>query len=279
MPLSQDHRLSATTALVLLLVHKDFYTQPQTLKYLSFIDLSSGKKLNRDVQKIWPFYGEVIKNRKFTLKKLIFKYLSQHKSTQVVILAAGLDPLSLEISSTFKTTPIFDVDKNHMNIKQKILNEVKTPHCIRCVTSNILDTKKLTQDLSSAGWCSKSPTLVIAEGISYYLTPQDFFKTVSLFQSNKKTNSLILEYLVPYKEVSEKMRYIPQKVFAKITQSCQLTFITHYTEDQIREHLTLLNGHLKKNLSLTQMEKERVNQNKFFPNKKDGWIQISYAEI
>ncbi len=284
-------KLSPTSALVLLWTDKDSSAHPNTSQYLESIDLTEGQALVRDYEKIWPSYSQVITNRKYAIKKLAFDFLfsclsnnsstnsgidDSSKNSQVIILAAGLDPLSIEIASMFPKTSVFDVDLDNMDTKKNLLNQINN---IQCLTADITDTEILREKLCHAGWNSNLPTLLIAEGISYYIKSDDLWKIIDSFKSHNHRNALILESLIPFELVNDRFRYIPKKIFESLSTDFHLNQITHYTQESIVDQLSQISGQLKNILSLKEIEKTRLGENVFFHNENDGWIQVSFSEI
>ena len=64
--------LSSTSALVLLWSIENKDENSLSSKYLEFLNLDSAKDLHSKCNQIWPFYSEVIKNRKNACGTLSF---------------------------------------------------------------------------------------------------------------------------------------------------------------------------------------------------------------
>ena len=90
-------------------------------------------------------HTQTVSCRKFFVKKTVCDFLErlQHegRSGQVVILAAGLAPMSVEIASLFPESTVFDVDLHNMREKQVLLGG-RVPNIAFC-ECDITDVEKL----------------------------------------------------------------------------------------------------------------------------------------
>lgn len=272
--ISNNH-LSPTSLFVLFLAGRESYPSRKAQKYLNFIDVSEVPLKIKKYIKICSFYDQIIKNRKHCIKKMCFDFLSKNKTAQVVILAAGLDPLSLEITSRFPKAKVFEIDTENMNIKTQLLNDLKNFGFINCISANLTNPLSFKKKLIKAHWDNTKTTLVIAEGISYYLSYKHFWNIIKLFSSAKKNNCLIMEYLTPLKEVSLKYRKIPTKTFKQLSKDYNLSKIFDYTQDLLNKYVQNLKGEIKTSFTLQTMEKQRCKKNTVFKTTQDSWINVS----
>ncbi|MBE8221774.1 MAG: class I SAM-dependent methyltransferase [Bdellovibrionales bacterium] len=278
--LSTEHNeLSPTSSLVLFLAGKQSYLQKNTQKYLEYINFDKEAVYIKEFIKIWPPMDNVIKNRKYAIKKMAFDFLNKNNNAQVIILAAGLDPLSIEIASVYPKSCIFEIDKYNMDVKTQLLKKVGNLEAIKCITADLTDIKSVEKNLLKVLWNKKKPTLLIAEGISYYISEKSLWSIVNIFKSPNKNNELILEYLLPYNLVNEKYRDIAKKTFQKLEKDYNLSSIVHYSKELIKRQLPKVSGDLKKTFNFCQIEKERLGKNSFFTDSKDCWIEVSSITI
>lgn len=275
----QNSELSPTSSLVLFLAGRQSYSQKNTQKYLDYINFDNEHVSIKEFIKIWPPMDNVIKNRKYAIKKMAYDFLSKNNKAQVVILAAGLDPLSIEIASLYPQSCIFEIDKYNMEVKKQLLKKIGNLENIKCLTSDLTDVATVEKHLLQASWNKQTPTLLIAEGISYYLSIKDLWNIVAIFKSPKTSNELILEYLLPYDLINEKYRNIAKQVFQKLEKDYQLSGIIHYSEELIKKQLPQISGILKKTLNFYEVEQDRLGKNSFFTESKDGWIEVSNIQM
>lgn len=284
--------LSDTSDCVLYWTRKDVYKHANTLKYLQYVDLSKGKQVFEYYEKdIWSHYDQVIINRKQAIRHLCFEFLSQtlkkHPKAQVVILAAGLDPLSLELASYFDSIYVLDMDLEKMDVKKQLLQKIQTQNKLKshieCATLDISNAQLINEKLllleKSKHYDKNIPTLLIAEGISYYITQKQLWDGIKLFASKQKHNALILEYLLPWSMIDSKFVHIPKTVFQKIQEGFGVSNIEQYSEDKINKELQLINSRIEKSYSLKDIEYMRFKKNKLFCKDNTGWIKVSYSHI
>lgn len=277
--MKKSKNISSTSAMVLVWLGKKFYTHANTLKYFNHLDLTEGELLAKELTSIWDSYDEVIKNRKFAIKHFAFDFLSKNTKAQVVILAAGLDPLSVEIASYFPEAKIFDTDMDNMQIKKDLVNQTTDVDNVQFVTADITKSENFKNSLIQSGWEKNKNTLLIAEGITYYLNEEDLWEMPKCFSSSDNSNAFIMEYMLPLSLVDEKFCHIPMAVFEKLSKIFNLNEITEYTEDIIEKRLLEINGKLQTTWSFLDMEKNRTNKQKLFHKKEEGWVQVSYSLI
>lgn len=116
--------LPATSALVLLWENRQNYTSDLSNKYLNLLNLDSGTDLFNRYNKLCPYYQEIIVNRKFIIQKLIDTSIKESSMDQVVILASGLAPLSIEIAIRHPSIKIFETDLEFMKIKKDFYKKI-----------------------------------------------------------------------------------------------------------------------------------------------------------
>lgn len=273
-------RLESTSALVLLWTEGDIHRNFLSSEFRKFLSLKSGKELHVKCNQIWPNYSEVIKNRKQCVLDLVQKEIGNDNLVQVIILGAGMDTLSLEILSQNRDVKIFEIDYS-MERKKTIIKKIDFTifNSLSLISTNLKNSNELLKSLKKSGWDPKNPTLVVLEGISYYLTEDEMEKILKIFQSKNKKNRIILEYLLTEDLVSKKMRLIPKRIFDLIANETGLSFITRYNQDRIKKMINILDGSIVKQFTMKEMEQKRTGNNVFFKRTKSGWIEVSYISI
>ena len=261
------------------------YNNGIVLKFINQIDLSSGENLFAKCNSICMWYEEVILNRKYFMKQLIEQQLASAESEcQIVFLAAGKSPLALEIliKNYAKIHFIFEIDVSGMSEKKKLYDKVcpifsKKLKCITAdITSinivNILDTLEI-------GYRHDIITIILLEGISYYLSKRELKNIIASFQSEKKKNIIIIEYLVPCEYVDKNRRYIPKEIFEIIQEYAELNEINCYTADELNKYFKEEAGYLTESYSMVDMEFARTGTNAYFKKQNDGWIECTIGKI
>jgi hypothetical protein len=269
--------LYATSALVMLWTRPDCYPSFEAQRYMMRLETDQGLKLYEQCQRICPFYTEVIANRKFGVWSLV-KDSVHNDFKQIVILGAGLAPLSIQICENYRDIQVFDVDIESMNEKHLMIRSLQNQALdnVHCVSVDMTKTDLLCRELQAHGWNPFSPTAVVLEGISYYLTPGNLRGLVDLFSSKQKGSRLIFEYLLPDECIAIANRDIPRQVFGIIETACAIPAITKLTSSQISEQYGCS---LLQRYSIHELERKRTGSNVHFPREDDGWIEVAYFSI
>jgi len=75
-----------------------FYEKSPAQRFAEQLDLSGGEQLFSGCSAICPWYGEVIQNRKYFMKKIIERPLDILNPSQLLVLATGQSPVALELA-------------------------------------------------------------------------------------------------------------------------------------------------------------------------------------
>lgn len=278
---SYNDTLAATSSLVLLWEGGKIHTSKLSQQYRKLISLSAGKPLFDRCNLVWVNYDQVIKNRKNCILNIVNNVLSNCDTQQVVHLGSGLDSLSFEILSRFNSVTIFEADKSNMELKSQHVQEIEPSLLdnIKCINFDFSFSKWLVSSLENYGFSKNKPTLIVAEGFSYYMQEKKFWDVIKKFQTSNRQNNFILEYLVPKNMISKNRVEIPNKIFKIIGSELGLEIITTYSMEDIQNRISDWNGKIIANYNMMQMEKQRTGENQYFKEDKSGWIEICHAMI
>jgi len=241
------------------------------------LDLSAGDELYKNCSAVWEPYHEIIKNRKFGVFSLLESILNENENYQIIILAAGIAPLSLDILEKFPNTKIFDTDIENMNIKKELYEQTageKITESIKFIQTDIINVTEFKKRLAEHGWDENKKSIVIAEGISYYLSEDELWNTFSIFQSKSKSNFIILESRLPYDKVADDMKEIQEKVWVYLKETLNLNHVTRYYDEKINEYSAKINGEVIEKFSMKDIEMMRYGKNELFKEHNSGWIEI-----
>jgi O-methyltransferase involved in polyketide biosynthesis len=245
------------------------------------LDLCSGEELFSRCDAICPWYGEVIQNRKSFLKRIIERRLDIWGSSQLVVLAAGQSPLALELAleRPSQISQTFEVDISGMAEKARLYAETfpKLQGKLQCLTGDITR-EGLLPLLEKSGFAKDSPSIVLMEGISYYLPRSALQKLISRFGSGGRS-LIVIEYLLPCNNIEPSRRKIPREIFNLVERSAGLEEISCYTADDLREIFRGAGGKLLESWSMRDMEMERCKKNVYFPRDELGWIGCSIGSL
>ena len=262
--------LSSTSALVLLWAQQECYQSEKAKDYLNSLDLKAGNALYEQCEKICPFYDEVIKNRKFGVFDLIRKCFTEEVDIQQIIIAgAGLDALGIEVMNYYPQIKVFELDIKDMDVKASLFSKfrVTSKSSISFIDVNLLNTLEVHSKLSNYGWNPVEPTLLILEGLSYYLPVKSIQKLIEVINPNRT----VFEFLKRNKEIIAERARIAEEVFGLISTQCDCSYIVRYNYAEVENLFELP---ILAKYSMKQLEKRRTGTNRFFPTEKSGWIEV-----
>ncbi len=254
------------------------YKDPTILKYLGCLDLSSGRELLEKIEKVCQWGApEGLRNRKNCIKQIILERLiDTNISHQLIVIAAGKTPLALEIllEQPEKIAGSYEIDLGGMEEKSKIYKQVAPQFTkkLHCLSADVTDSDLLHR-LVQNGYQKTIPTFVVLEGISYYITKEELRQIVSFFTSPQKTNRIIVEYLVPFEDLTLERQAIARGIFGPIQEKCSLPTLSQYRKEDLAALFKKMGGELLSHYTLSDMEKLRTGKNQYFFQSQEGWIE------
>ncbi|OPX74594.1 MAG: Leucine carboxyl methyltransferase [Methanoregulaceae archaeon PtaU1.Bin059] len=276
--------LEPTAALVMAWA-EDLYREGSAALFYSRLDLSAGTRLKDECDSVCPWYPEVMKNRKWFIRHLASEAVSGARGPcQVVILAAGKSPLALELLDCHpeKIAAIIETDIAGMEEKQEIYGAVapRASKRIRCVHADIFDHRGTFGAILATGMYDPCrTTLVVFEGISYYVPPRVSLGILSLFTSRERKNTLILDSLLPCRFVREDRRYISRGIWGIIHRRCKFQDTVTYSPTEMEAMLISAGCREVCHHAMNEMELLRTGRNQYFPTVEHGWIRVSTGRI
>lgn len=165
-------RLEPTAALVMQWALR-LYNEEAILRFVSRLDLSSGKTIFDKCHSVCNWYDEIILNRKSFIKHLIEQELCAAKQEyQLVFLAGGKSPLPIEILFRYspKVYRIFEIDVSGMEEKNRLYLELFPEYLekLKCINADIASPDILdVLNRTEIGYRTDLPTIILMEGISY----------------------------------------------------------------------------------------------------------------
>ncbi len=310
--------LEPTAALVMSWA-KSLYNHGVAAEFMARLDLSSGEKLLRECDEICDWYAQVLLNRKFFMQFLIENILvgeeeeriecptcvranpfpnldltesqsepiaeeavENNKIYQLIILAAGKSPMALCILENHfdRVKKIFEIDEAGMEQKNHLYKEV-APNLaskISCITGDITS-DDISRLLISSGYERDIPSIILMEGISYYVSIEQIDSIIRSFKSAEGINRFIIEYLVPYKHISRYYRSIAIDIFELMRIQGKLDKITNLTAAQLGRIFARYDGDVIESYTMKYMEQLRTDENEYFKFSSDGWIEALVAHI
>ncbi len=219
-------------------------------------------------------HTECVTGRKFFIRKCALSFIENNRQeelpAQVIILAAGIAPLSVELAALFPQIKIFDIDRDLMAEKEKMIQDQFSN--IQFITCDISNLEKLTQQLFEKGWNSKHPTLVILEGIIYYLQEEVLKNILYYFAENKA--ALACDFALEPQCVDMPNRTYGTEVFRKIEEATGIGKVRFYTPEYfigLLEKCGYQNIQLKTSAAI---QTERVGSSNPFEGPHSSWINF-----
>ncbi len=216
-------------------------------------------------------YSEVIKNRKFGVMHLIEKCMADYRGDQQIVIAgAGFDALGIELLDLYSHIHVFELDQDNMARKAAMVAQLSNEpdRRISFIQVDLLNTPNVYEELSAHGWEYLKPTLLVLEGISYYLSTESIQELVHVV----RPDSVIFEFLKQDKDIAIHRLPIPQRVFGLISDLCGLPHINKF--DRLQVENLFDNMSMECGCTMTQLERMRTGANTFFPTENSGWIEV-----
>jgi O-methyltransferase involved in polyketide biosynthesis len=267
--------ISATSALVLNWTSKDIWKSKNAREYFEALDLIEGKALLNEFDELERYmHTQSVTNRKYFVIKHTIEFLKncQHndKKAQVIILAAGIAPLSVEIASLFPKSIVFDIDKYSMMEKEKQLNNI-CPN-IKFIEADLTDIKLLKRKLIINEWNPVIPSILIMEGITYYLLENDLKNVLTFFANNNSL--LVADFVLKPECTNAKNRIFGVEVFRKIKDSVGLEFVNFYEPAYFMKLISKCGFENPKRSNMDEIQYERTGQKDPFDFEEPGWISM-----
>jgi len=269
-------QIAATSALVLNWTSDAVWRTEAAIRYFQYLNLGEADPLMALFSEEEHFmHTQCITSRKFFIRECALSFIenNQQQPAQIVILAAGIAPLSVELAALFPKIKIFDVDRELMSEKEKMLRGQFSN--IQFITCDISKLETLTRQLFEKGWHNDDPTLVILEGIIYYLKEEQLKNILSYFGKNNA--AVACDFALEPQCVAMPNRIFGIEVFRKIEQATGIAKVRFYTPEHIIrlfEDCGYRNSQLK---SSAAIQTERTGKASPFNGRHASWINFIQA--
>jgi O-methyltransferase involved in polyketide biosynthesis len=271
--------IADTSALVLNWTSRNVWTSKNAQNYFDSLDLSAAdtlyKRFNKDMHSI---QCQMLSNRKYFMRNAALAFLEQckteHTNGQVIILAAGIDPLSVELASLFPESLVFDVDK--FSLKEKETQLTQTCPNIKFVECDISQIELLEATLVDKGWNKKQPAFLVMEGITYYLTEHELKNVLTFFA--KQLSGMACDFGLSPASVHEASRKIGIEIVRKITESVNLTFMNCYEPGYFMDLVRQCGFKDAERFSMAVVQTERTGGPMPFQGDEPAWVGLVKTE-
>lgn len=264
--------------------------------YMEMLDLGSGSKVVAEFERVWPGYGEAVRNRKRSIAELAAHYIGPG-IRQIVVLGAGLDALPIEIAEhSGYAVSSYEVDAATMPYKRLVMDKMRdrsAAGCVRCITANLssMTARRLGTALRKEGWDGGRPSLVVAEGVTQYLPKSKLGALLSAFRTPGRSSRIVMEYVRNAASIPRDWAPIPEAVFGWHGRMIGVDSLSRYSDAQALDFAAGGTGRGGKagvaaaaaaGMSIVDpamMEKARTGANAVFPNGDSGWSGICHGPI
>ncbi|MFY0254100.1 class I SAM-dependent methyltransferase [Chitinophaga sp. 30R24] len=278
--MAQKLKVPSTSRLVLEAA-MSLYTSPLQQRYIAAIDFSETSGLFYDLKRQYSSIVDIICLRKESIRQMLQEKFSQSPQQQVVILGAGLDPLSLYLLENYANdiSHIIEIDNGYIEEKQKIytdiLPETVPIHFSRC---DITDTDLLWHKLRENGYKEALPTTIIFEGVFHYIRNEAFIQLMKLFRTTNHRNTVMMDYFLSDQEVPDGYLPAQQRVLELIETALGLSLNIH-SRAVISSLLEYLDADQVKTVALHEVEKKLTGSNQLLHAPGEGLLEMVHFNI
>ena len=271
------HDVSETSALVLLWTDRSLYGGRVAGEFLRRVNLGAGERLKGELEELVGHVGEEVCNRKHAVRELSSRFLASSPDAQAVFLGAGLDPRPLEAAESFPGARVFDVDAGDRGAKASLAEESGAGGNVAFCGADVGDPGALSEELARAGWDRGRATLVVAEGITYYVDKGAFARSLGALRT--PGGGLVLEYAVPDEDVEEGDREAYAAFFARLRERLGLPWpLRRYSVREAEALVGGLGGRVESTLGQGEMEKARTGRLSTYGGR-DGAVRVTLARF
>lgn len=267
-------KISATSALVLNWTTADVWRTKAAQDYFRNLDLQEGDDLlQRFSEREHYMHTQSVSNRKYFISQCAHDFAAKHAQPQLIILGAGIAPLAVDVASRYPEAIIFDIDRHLMEEKKSLLKG-QFPG-IRMLTCDVTDIPALKTTLSENGWQPAQPTLVVLEGLVYYLQKQDLRNLLLFFAGNQ--TAVCGDFAPAFETIAPVNRQYGIDVFKKIHDAVGGPPITFYKPEAYLSLLEDCGYNNPVRVSMTTIQKERTGNSTPFEEEESAWISLVKA--
>ncbi|MFT5048246.1 MAG: methyltransferase (TIGR00027 family), partial [Porticoccaceae bacterium] len=123
--------------------------------------------------RVMPGMFEGLGERKIFMNREVERALNDG-FTQVLVLGAGFDTLCLRLAPRFPEVSFFEIDHpSTARAKKKGVEEIGQPANLTLTPADLGEAKLVDVLGTDPGWDKHKQTIIVMEGLLYYLTPED----------------------------------------------------------------------------------------------------------
>ncbi|HEY9261893.1 class I SAM-dependent methyltransferase [Chitinophaga sp.] len=201
--MTQQLKVPSTSRLVLEAAMQ-LYTTPLQQRYIESIDFSETSRIFYELKRYYPLVIDTICFRKQSIRAMLRERITQAPGQQVILLGAGLDPLSLYLLENYREqiSRIIEIDNGYIEEKQRLYAAIIPEEpLIRFSRCDVTDTVLLRSKLLENGYREDLPAIIVFEGVIHYVSNEAFINTMKLFKTPNKQHLVMLDYTLSPEDV------------------------------------------------------------------------------
>lgn len=256
------------------------YTSPLEQAYINAIDFSETSRLSRDLTRVYPPLADAVCYRKQAVREAIQHRMEQYPVQQVLVLGAGLDPLSLYLLEQYpgRISRILEVDNGYIEEKKKIYTEIlhiAAPlHFLQC---DLTDTTLLESMLKQAGYVPEEPAIIIFEGVLHYISNEACVQIMQLLTTPQQHHLGVLDFSLALTEVPDNY-LVYHRNARNVMESWLNTVLNLNTRQQVRDMISRF-GRLIYFEPLCETERKLTGANRIFHQPGQGIVEIAVFSL
>ena len=272
-----SHRLSETSALVLMYDGGVSYQTPKAGEFYRQLDLSPGRSLYQKLSHL-SHIDQIIQGRKYGVHNFLESFLkTRGPAAQVIFFGCGWDPVLVKMSERFPENSFIGVDRS-IDGQEELTWRILPSARISYMEWDMTRPQRLLEGLKAKGWNPKRPLCLALEGIIYYVPPSSFWEIISSLKKNSFSDFCLTgDYLVELKDKSLTPR--AQKtggdIFETIKKDCGLKTYYMYSRDKLKEKILPLCSAVNfMDIHTTEIQRKGKAE---FQGRKDCHIELFFA--
>lgn len=272
--MTEKLKVRATSRLVLEAALPLYNTVLQQ-QYIDAIDFSETGRLFYEMKRNFPQMIETILLRKYGIRHFIKEGLAAHPVHQVIILGAGLDPLSLYLLENYpQLSNITEVDNGYIAEKKEIYDRILPEQTlIHFAPCDITDTSLLWSLLTHSGYDPEQPAIIVFEGVIHYISASSFLEVMQLFKTSRHHNQVMLDYTLATEEVPKSFQPVHEGVLNNLAANLPAP-LNVYSRQQINILLQELHAVSIEREPVHLTEKKRGLKPVYFKADGEGFIEL-----
>jgi hypothetical protein len=202
--------VGVTAAMVMRLTGEEAAHTDAGRSFIAMLDTEAGRGMADHVSGQWPHARVHFVLRKWQLWTWMNTIAVNTPAVgrQVVVLGAGWSATGIDWAHHCADARVWEVDLHHQDEKESLVgrNFPIAASRMRMIQADLSNLGLLLPALRAAEWRSDRPTLWVAEGLAYYLTPERFAALLRAALTFHPANRAVVEFGLAHHLLREDVR-------------------------------------------------------------------------